>query len=46
MLSWFNQLFGEMPAPLPPRLWLHFAVTGAATAAVLMSYFWPVGPWG
>jgi hypothetical protein len=41
----FNRLFGEMPAPQTPRLVVHFVVTGLTTAAALMSYFWPVGPW-
>lgn len=46
MLKRFNAMVGEMPAPQAPRLWVHFVVTAVTAGCVLMSYFWPVGPWG
>lgn len=40
MFGWFNQLFGEMPQPQAPRLWLHFACTSVLTTVTLAAYLW------
>lgn len=45
MFARFNRLFGVMPAPQSPRMWVHFTMTAVTTGVALMSYFWPVGPW-